>query len=1466
MGTHIKIFWIYSAIVLCLLFSTNAATSKAASGALPAFPIQSTATLTSIVVSPSNPTVGAGGTQAFTALGTYSDGSTADVTASATWTSSNTSTATIASSGVATGVAAGSNSTITATLGSVSGSTLLSVMTGIVTHIDFNYANRTALLNGGWSFVATTAAGASRNTEVSSGALTVSYDQTIHPGTIRIPLGPGEDYGTSNNSQNTLFRGLPANWTSVRLRVASFNPTANYQQVGLMIYQNDDNYLYFDRPFANQPVIESIKEIKASDSNLKRVALSNTSNLIMRIDRNASTNTYTLFWSTDGGNTWTQLVATQWTLSAAQLGIETGTNINGANITADFSWVEIVQPAAFPAPTLTSISPNTVTQGQSNVSITLSGTNFLTSPTCNFGAGITVNSCTYNSSTQITANISVGVSAALGTNNVTVTNTDSQSATLASALAIQAAVANPAPTLASSAPSAGTQAQSNLNVVLTGTNFLPNPICSFGTGITVNSCTYNSATQITANISIASTAAAGASNISIQDTDGQVATLASGFTVNPSTSFINHIDFTYPDRTSLLAAGWSFLATTASGATRNTEVTSGSPSVDYNQTAHPGNVREQLGSGEMYGTSNNSQNTLFYPLPTNWTSIRLKIAAFNPAANYQQTGFLLYQDDDNYLDTDRGFSSGAIIETFTEKAAAVSYINRLALSNTGNLIIRIDQTAANNFTSYYSVDNGNTWTTIGSATMTLNNPKLAIEPGSDQTGAFPTVDLAWVEIWSPTPPPALNSIALTPTNPSVVAGTTLAFTATGTYADGTSKNITPAVTWNSSNTSSATINTGGIATGVTGGTSTTITATSGTVTGTATLTVTVPPPPPTLTSISVTPTSTTIFIGATQQFTATGNFSDGSTQNLTSTATWSSTNTAAATINTRGLASGIAQGSSTITATSGTISSTASLSVAPLPISVAVTPTTQSVVTNATQTLSANVQNDPNNMGVTWSLSGSGCTGATCGGLSSTTPTNVTYTAPGTIPTPATVTITATSVSDSTKSALATITIVLPTPITVALSPTQETVPASGNRLFTATLTSDTNNQGVVWSLSGVGCSGSACGTLTSSQSQNNTIVYAAPATPPVPGTLTLTATAAADNTKTASATITVSASALPTALGWTQLPNTWLSPVCPQIAAIQGTIGCEGVISAWSGGLPDLARNRLLFIGGGHENYWGNEVYSLNLNNQTLTRINEPTLPISGGCIEQQGTPPAPTARETYSGLAYVAHLDKIWMFGGALATSGCRSNGMWMLDLPTMTWKQQDPTNGVQITSLTAYTDINYSDYDAVTKKVFFYVANAEIFASYTPDTNTLTPLLVEGSWGVPGYSTGIIDQANRVFVIMGAGFAGSFDLNTGAFKNFSSQTTGCGPLQSGNYPGLAYDTVQNKIVGWAGGNTVYVFDTPSLTCTAVTYPGGPPAQQTNGTYGRWRYFPSLGVFGLVNDWKQNTFVLRLTPAPLK
>lgn len=84
--------------------------------------------------------------------------------------------------------------------------------------------------------------------------------------------------------------------------------------------------------------------------------------------------------------------------------------------------------------------------------------------------------------------------------------------------------------------------------------------------------------------------------------------------------------------------------------------------------------------------------------------------------------------------------------------------------------------------------------------------------------------------------PVIAAVAVSPSSTTTTVILPVQFTATGTYTDGTTANVTNAVSWSSSNTSIATVSGSGLATGFNPGT-VTITASSGTASGTATLQV-----------------------------------------------------------------------------------------------------------------------------------------------------------------------------------------------------------------------------------------------------------------------------------------------------------------------------------------------------------------------------------------------------------------------------------------------------------------------------------------------------------------------------------------------------------------------------------------------------------------------------------------------------
>jgi len=195
----------------------------------------------------------------------------------------------------------------------------------------------------------------------------------------------------------------------------------------------------------------------------------------------------------------------------------------------------------------------------------------------------------------------------------------------------------------------------------------------------------------------------------------------------------------------------------------------------------------------------------------------------------------------------------------------------------------------------------------------------------------------------------ISSITVSPSNPAVSIGATQQFTASGTLADGSTQDVSGAVTWSSSNPSVATIDGSGTANGLAEG-STTIQAHYGSVTGSTDLTIRSLIG---LSSIVIAPASPpSLPVGETQQFTATGVYDDGSRVDLTRSVTWSSSNSAVASIDAVGSARGPAAGTTTIQASAAGINGTTQLRVVSL-TSIAIDPPNPTIAVGGTLQFSA---------------------------------------------------------------------------------------------------------------------------------------------------------------------------------------------------------------------------------------------------------------------------------------------------------------------------------------------------------------------------------------------------------------------------------------------------------------------------------------------------------------------------------
>jgi photosystem II stability/assembly factor-like uncharacterized protein len=202
----------------------------------------------------------------------------------------------------------------------------------------------------------------------------------------------------------------------------------------------------------------------------------------------------------------------------------------------------------YPTPTVTGVSP-AVGSRKETLDVTVTGTNLDAAATASFGAGVTVNGVNWVSASQLTVNVSVLAAADLGTRSVTITNPSGYSASATNAFTVRAAK----PSITSVAPLQGNQG-ATLNLTVTGADFQSDAIASLGSGIATNSTTFNSATQLTANVTIGSGATLGLRPVAVTNPDGQTGSLTGGFrvmgpapqivTVSPALGTVGTVDLT----------------------------------------------------------------------------------------------------------------------------------------------------------------------------------------------------------------------------------------------------------------------------------------------------------------------------------------------------------------------------------------------------------------------------------------------------------------------------------------------------------------------------------------------------------------------------------------------------------------------------------------------------------------------------------------------------------------------------------------------------------------------------------------------------------------------------------------------------------------------------------------------------------------------------------------------------------
>lgn len=320
--------------------------------------------------------------------------------------------------------------------------------------------------------------------------------------------------------------------------------------------------------------------------------------------------------------------------------------------------------------------------------------------------------------------------------------------------------------------------------------------------------------------------------------------------------------------------------------------------------------------------------------------------------------------------------------------------------------------------------------------------------------------------------------------------------------------------------------------------------------------------------------------------------------------------------------------------------------------------------------------------------------------------------------------------------------------------------------------------------------------------------------------------------------------------LTWLAVPDTKLQDVQsdPEVyVELQGN-GFRMIIDAWNGGVLDTSRLRLVVWGGGHNDYYGNDMYAFDIASLSWSRLTDPTLDWAH-CEDANGDGTA-NSRHSYNGMAYIEHADRMFLSGGALNCfqGGCGGGITWEFDFDALAWADREPAGSRS----SGCGDV--AAYDPAGGRVYFGDGGG-LFA-YSYDDNAWTQLNSDYIYNV----TAAVDTMRNQLVMVGAGEVWSYDLG-GDFTRETWATTGGDAFIGREAVGLDYDPTTDRIVGWRDG-PVWVLDPESREWTSYEVAGAPEnGPEDNGVYGRWRYVPDVNAFVLVTRTDTDVHFFKLS-----
>jgi len=341
----------------------------------------------------------------------------------------------------------------------------------------------------------------------------------------------------------------------------------------------------------------------------------------------------------------------------------------------------------------------------------------------------------------------------------------------------------------------------------------------------------------------------------------------------------------------------------------------------------------------------------------------------------------------------------------------------------------------------------------------------------------------------------------------------------------------------------------------------------------------------------------------------------------------------------------------------------------------------------------------------------------------------------------------------------------------------------------------------------------------------------------------------------------------------------------CPRRNCVYSAIMGQGGVFAYSGMAftAELGkRGSLVLTGGGHGDYWGNEVYVFDLATNRWRRINNPSLALDGTNAETDprfnkkyaeygdGTP---GSSHTYDHLRCVPGKNELLLIGSAACYGAGPSsyNGYaHACNLTTGAWRRAS-TNGPDMKARQAC-----SIYDERRKKAWRCLAsNGNSVAAYDPETETFAEYVPAGAgdvgfdpiaFGHPGFDLMVVLGWTGGYNLPSAFTLTAIQLGEPAAPFRQLKLVGDIPTSRISFTdtgwGVDWSTDHNAAFVFAGepdNSHVYRIDPPATnpfgsawTLTKIALPQPMPGGVRSGIYSHWRYCSTIKKFAFVANPK--------------